>query len=138
MELSYYTFFDDLGFYSCYRTSRVGTEIEFDVAQLQWKEREQKWDGEERGRTKERESGMESFMLTVCRDSCHGAARSLETLTESSVKRAAPAAGHTVHTVRKHMSLLKCVWARLCEINYAFRNTEESVFILSLCSAYIC
>lgn len=66
------------------------------MAQPQWKEGEGEVPAKV-GRREERknkgngEQDGEFHVNSVCRDSCHGPARSLETLTDSSVKRAAPA-----------------------------------------------
>lgn len=139
---------DDSPFYSCYRTLRAGTLLLGDerltLARLGhsgkterhrergWeREREmcqQEWHGEKRERTKgkaERERDGELHVNSVCRGSCHRAALSLETLSGSSVTRAAPA---------MHICKNTCVfvWAHSCA-----RNTDWSVFTFLFRSVYI-
>lgn len=106
----------------------------------------------ERAREREREvpakSGMEKggknkgkgewdgefHVNSICRDSCHRVACSLETLRDSSVKRAAPAPVFVCDCVReqykcKHMSLWKRVWAHLCKRLITFLETLSSLYL---------
>lgn len=86
-------------FYSCYRTLRVGTSfpgmkdglwrgsatVERQREKLGWRE-----EGKNKGES--RESGMENFMLAVyVQTAVTEQLGSLETLSDSSVKAAAPA-----------------------------------------------
>lgn len=94
-----------------------------------------KWDGEKGGKNKEKgEWDGEFHVNSICRDSCHRVARSLETLRDSSVKRAAPAPVFVCDRVRekykcKHMSLWKRVWAHLCVRLITFLETLSSLYL---------
>lgn len=92
-------------------------------------------DGERRRRTKGRgrERGeLESFMSTECVETAvtEPCARSLETLTDSSVKMAAPAPVFVWDVdMQACVTLTVCVWARLCARWITFSETASGVYL---------
>lgn len=86
---------------------------------------------EERKNKGKGERDEEFHVNSVCRDSCHRPARSLETLTDSSVKRAAPAPVFVcdceretdcTYSMQTHVTVKMCMGTFACEINYTLRK----------------
>lgn len=103
------------------------------MSQPQWNEKERKKGQQEENEGRENKGSGErdgEFQVNaVYGDSCLGATHSLETLTDSSVKRAAPAAMLVFDCVREMYSCT-CVTVKVCgakfvrRINYIFGNTD--------------